>query len=208
MRNTRKRNHGEGLAAAERRGRDGQQGRLPEEPQGPTAGRSGHALTTPVGVPSERPRPRRHLAAVRTVAVSLRLSEPRRPHPRNGSDSHANGAGDSESEAQRTTATQGGVRRWRRGWHAGGCVTADERPPFLSTKGCEGYRPSWEERGKRDCPQGACWSLLLSAAVRARAPLEESSVGTGPLPALPDMILVLGRGGGRGRAQVLEPHLG
>lgn len=98
--------------------------------------------------------------------------------------------------------------RREEGLARGGCVTADERPPFLSTKGCEGYWPSWEERGKRDCPQGACWSLLLSAAIRARAPLEESSVGTRPLPALPDMILVLGRGGGRGRAQVLEPHLG
>lgn len=88
-------------------------------------------------------------------------------------------------------------------------MTLDERSPFLSIKGCEGYWPSWEEQGERNCPQGARWSLLLSAAVRAWAPLEDSAVGTGapPHPPRSDPCPWWGRGKGQGTGVGATPEL-
>lgn len=190
----RRESHGEGLAVA---------GGAVRGPRGPTAGLLGLAPTTPAGVrPLRAPTTRQRPAAVRTRAVLLRPSEPRRPHLRDGSDSHAHGAGDDENEASRLREEASEL------WHAEGCVTWDERPPCLSIRALKDTGLCGKHRGRGTVPrEPACQSLLLSAAVRAWAP-PESRRGPGPLPALPDLIPVPGGGVGRGRAQVLEPHLG
>lgn len=139
--------------------------------------------------PSARPPPRQHLAAARTWAVLLRLSEPRRPHLRDGSDGHANGAGDNRSEAWRRR--EAASVWWRReGLACGGLRDLGREAARPSVKGREGHWPLWEERGSRDCPQGA-W-----------APLGGESVGTGapprPPPSDPCAWWQLGKGQGTG----------
>lgn len=88
--------------------------------------------------PSARPPPRQHLAAARTRAVLLRLSEPRRPHLRDGSDGHANGAGDNRSEAWRRR--EAASVRWRtEGLARGGLRDLGREAARPSVKGREGH---------------------------------------------------------------------